>query len=173
MLSRATSSIPRWLLHHLPLYQFKCPICKVAIIGAGVSYVGFLAYWELVDAGFETVRIFDRDAVPGGNWHYTETPVTAPVLNEDPKIADYEPMLPPSGSTLPFGVCHDDHSDTITTAEQWRRHRAPHAVWKSLTTNTPRVNIVSRVLLCRWMQELKNLTASNAGMRRLSPIGIR
>ncbi|KAJ7716349.1 hypothetical protein B0H14DRAFT_2643860 [Mycena olivaceomarginata] len=70
-------------------YEFKWPIRKVAIIGAGVSWV---------DAGFDKVKIFERDAIPGGVWHYTdETPVEAPVPNEDPKIADYEPSLPPPG----------------------------------------------------------------------------
>ncbi|KAJ7716350.1 hypothetical protein B0H14DRAFT_3901384 [Mycena olivaceomarginata] len=83
-------------------YEFKWPIRKVAIIGAGVS--GLLAYRELVDAGFDKVKIFERDAIPGGIWHYTdETPVEAPVPNEDPKIADYEPSLPPPGSVPALG----------------------------------------------------------------------
>ncbi|KAJ7499445.1 hypothetical protein FB451DRAFT_1205463 [Mycena latifolia] len=115
-------------------YQFKWPIRKVAIIGAGVS--GLQAYRELVDAGFETVRIFERDSVPGVNWHYTEeTPLPAPVPNEDPKIADYEPSLP--DSALPFERFYADHNDSMTTAERWRRHRAPHALWRSLTSNVP------------------------------------
>ncbi|KAF7377709.1 Dimethylaniline monooxygenase [Mycena sanguinolenta] len=117
-------------------YEFKWPIRKVAIIGAGVS--GLLAYRELVDAGFEHVKIFERDAIPGGIWHYTdETPVEAPIPNDDPKIADYEPSLPPQGSVLPLERWYMDHNDSITTAERWRRHRAPHGVWKSLTTNVP------------------------------------
>ncbi|KAJ7664682.1 hypothetical protein B0H17DRAFT_1211229 [Mycena rosella] len=99
------------------------------------QFNGLLAYRELVEAGFETVRIFERDAVPGGNWHYTdETPVPPPVPNQDPKIADYEPSLPP---LLPFERLYDDHNDSTTAAERWRRHRAPHAVWKSLTSNVP------------------------------------
>ncbi|KAJ7853521.1 hypothetical protein B0H14DRAFT_3865784 [Mycena olivaceomarginata] len=117
-------------------HQFKWPIRKVAIIGAGVS--GLLAYRELVEAGFDKVKIFERDAVPGGIWHYTdETPVEAPVPNEDPKIADYEPSLPPQGSALPLEKWYTDHNDSLTTAERWRRHRAPHGVWKSLTSNVP------------------------------------
>ncbi|KAJ6543948.1 hypothetical protein B0H19DRAFT_1169103 [Mycena capillaripes] len=117
-------------------YQFKWPIRKVAIIGAGVS--GLLAYREFVEAGFEEVRIFERDALPGGIWHYTEeTPVAAPIPNEDPKIADYEPSLPPPGTVLPFEKWYMDHNDSITTAERWRKHRAPHGVWKSLTSNVP------------------------------------
>ncbi|KAJ7468945.1 hypothetical protein B0H11DRAFT_1395491 [Mycena galericulata] len=117
-------------------YEFKWPIRKVAIIGAGVS--GLLAYRELIDAGFEKVKIFERDAVPGGNWHYTdETPLPAPIPNVDPKIADYEPSVPPSGIPLPIERWNADHNDSITTAERWRRHRAPHAIWKSLTSNVP------------------------------------
>ncbi|KAJ7929165.1 FAD/NAD(P)-binding domain-containing protein [Mycena leptocephala] len=117
-------------------YQFKWPIRRVAIIGAGVS--GLLAYRELVDAGFEQVKIFERDALPGGIWHYTdETPVEAPIPNDDPKIADYEPSLPPLGTVLPLEKWYTDHNDSITTAERWRRHRAPHGVWKSLTSNVP------------------------------------
>ncbi|KAJ7265944.1 hypothetical protein B0H12DRAFT_177654 [Mycena haematopus] len=116
-------------------YQFKWPIRKVAIIGAGVS--GLLAYRELFEAGFE-VKIFERDAVPGGIWHYTEeTPGAAPIPNKDPKIADYEPSLPPQGSSLPLEKWYANHNDSMTTAERWRRHRAPHGVWKSLTSNVP------------------------------------
>ncbi|KAJ7667499.1 FAD/NAD(P)-binding domain-containing protein [Mycena polygramma] len=117
-------------------YQFKWPIRNVAIIGAGVS--GLVAYREMADAGFDKVRIFERDAIPGGIWHYTdETPVAAPVPNEDPKVADYEPSLPPPGTVLPYEKSYMDHSDSITTAERWRRHRAPHGVWKSLSSNVP------------------------------------
>jgi hypothetical protein len=136
-------------------YEFKWLIRKVAIVGAGVRSVlhspfsspfginvphcsGLLAYRELVDAGFDKVKIFERDAIPGGIWHYTdETPVEAPVPNEDPKIADYEPSLPPPGSVLPLEKWYADHNDTTTAAERWRRHRAPHGVWKSLTSNAP------------------------------------
>ncbi|KAJ7432128.1 hypothetical protein B0H11DRAFT_2261045 [Mycena galericulata] len=117
-------------------YQFKWPIRRVAIIGAGVS--GLLAYRELIDAGFAHVKIFERDDVPGGNWHYTdETPLPPPIPNVDPKIADYEPALPPPDSALPFERWYADHNDSIGTKERWRRHRAPHAVWKSLTSNVP------------------------------------
>ncbi|KAJ7163861.1 hypothetical protein C8R43DRAFT_988994 [Mycena crocata] len=117
-------------------YEFKRPIRRVAIIGAGVS--GLLAYRELIEAGFDKVKIFERDSVPGGNWHYTEeTPVPAPIPNEDARIADYEPTLPPQGSVLPFEQWYSDQNDTLTTVERARRHRAPHAIWKSLTSNVP------------------------------------
>ncbi|KAF8201077.1 hypothetical protein K438DRAFT_2108153, partial [Mycena galopus ATCC 62051] len=102
-------------------YRFKWPIRRVAIIGAGVS--GLVAYRELVDAGFEHVKIFERDAIPGGIWHYTDD-IEAPISNDDPKIADYEPSLPPQGGAMPL--------------ERWR-HRAPCGVWKSLTSNVPAV----------------------------------
>ncbi|KAJ7066441.1 FAD/NAD(P)-binding domain-containing protein [Mycena amicta] len=118
-------------------YQFKWPIRKVAVIGAGVS--GILAYRELVDAGLE-VRIFERDAVPGGIWHYTEdTQGPAPIPNVDPSVADYVSSLPPPGASLPYVVYHNDREekDGMTTAERWREHRAPHGVWNSLTSNLP------------------------------------
>ncbi|KAF7313360.1 Dimethylaniline monooxygenase [Mycena chlorophos] len=118
-------------------YQFKWPIQKVAIIGAGVS--GLLAYRQLVDAGLE-VRVFERDAVPGGVWHYTEdSQGPAPVPNVDPVVADYAPSLPPHGVSLPHVVYHNDrHEKTgMTSAERWREHRAPHGVWNSLTSNVP------------------------------------
>ncbi|KAJ7122893.1 hypothetical protein C8R44DRAFT_784863 [Mycena epipterygia] len=113
-------------------YRFKWPIRRVAIIGAGVRCVpqcrgqvvqplmcwecsGLLAYRELVDAGFEKVKIFERDAVPGGVWHYTEeTPVKAPVPNHDPKIADYVPSLPPRGNAMPLERWYADHNDNLT-----------------------------------------------------------
>lgn len=106
---------------------------------------GLLAYRELIDAGFEKVKIFERDAVPGGIWHYTEdTPVEAPVPNQDPRIADYVPSLPPRGTAMPLEKWYADHNDSITTAERWRRHRAPHGVWASLTSNVPAVRIFLR-----------------------------
>ncbi|KAJ7711256.1 hypothetical protein B0H16DRAFT_1629040 [Mycena metata] len=117
-------------------YQFKWPIRKVAIIGAGVS--GLLAYRELVDAGFDEVKIFERDAVPGGNWYYTdETAVEAPIPNVDPSIGDYAPTLPPPGSTMPHQQIYIDHEGSMSTAERWRRHRHPRSLWKSLTSNVP------------------------------------
>ncbi|KAG6825284.1 hypothetical protein H0H92_004159 [Tricholoma furcatifolium] len=80
-------------------YKFKWPIKKVAIIGAGPG--GLVSYREFVNAGFD-VRLFERDYVPGGNWHYTdEAPVDAPIPNIDTSVADFTPSLPPKGAALP------------------------------------------------------------------------
>ncbi|KAF7301215.1 Dimethylaniline monooxygenase [Mycena indigotica] len=118
-------------------HQFKWPIRKVAVIGAGVS--GLIAYRELVDAGLE-VRIFERDEVPGGVWHYSdETQGQPPIPNVDPQVADFVPSLPPPNAPLPHVVYHSDRDDKtgMTSAERWREHRAPHGVWASLTSNVP------------------------------------
>ncbi|KAF7331611.1 Dimethylaniline monooxygenase [Mycena kentingensis (nom. inval.)] len=131
------ASSSRSHLNASDFYEFKWPIRKVAIIGAGVS--GLVAYRELVDAGLE-VRMFERDAVPGGIWHYTDdAQEPPPIPNADPSVADYAPVLPPQGATLPYVVYHkdDEGEDGVTSAQRWRRHRAPHGVWSSLTSNVP------------------------------------
>ncbi|KAJ7083602.1 hypothetical protein B0H15DRAFT_850102 [Mycena belliarum] len=111
-------------------YQFKWPINKVAIIGAGVS--GLIAYREFTDAGFAHVRVFERDDVPGGNWHYTEeAPVDAPIPNADPSIGDFIPSLPPPGTPLPVEKYFSDGG------AQRREHRGPKPVWESLESNAP------------------------------------
>ncbi|KAJ6604067.1 FAD/NAD(P)-binding domain-containing protein [Mycena sp. CBHHK59/15] len=112
-------------------YEFKWAIKKVAIIGAGVS--GLIAYREFTGAGFERVRLFERDDVPGGNWHYTdETPVDAPIPNVDPVVGDFVPSLPPHCAPLP--VEEHYHSGW---EERWREHRSPKPVWESLESVDP------------------------------------
>ncbi|KAJ7449225.1 hypothetical protein FB451DRAFT_1287859 [Mycena latifolia] len=111
-------------------YEFKWPIKRVAIIGAGVS--GLIAYREFTGAGFTHVRVFERDDVPGGNWHYTEeTPVDAPIPNADPSVGDFVPSLPPPGTSLPAEKYYSDGE------AQWREHRGPKPVWESLESNAP------------------------------------
>ncbi|KAJ6454571.1 hypothetical protein DFH09DRAFT_1235953 [Mycena vulgaris] len=113
-------------------YQFKWPVNKVAIIGAGVS--GLIAYREFTGAGFAHVRVFERDDVPGGNWHYTEeTPVDPPIPNVDPSVGDFVPSLPPPGSSFPVEKHYSDGD------AQWREHRGPKPVWESLESNAPAI----------------------------------
>ncbi|KAH9942798.1 hypothetical protein B0H21DRAFT_695998 [Amylocystis lapponica] len=111
-------------------YQLKWPVNKVAIIGAGPG--GMLVYRELTQAGFQ-VHVFERDDVPGGNWHYTEeTPVDAPIPNADIAVGDYVPSYPPPDVQLPY--TEEIHG---AAAEHRRQHRAPKPVWDSLTLNAP------------------------------------
>ncbi|KAH7907114.1 hypothetical protein BJ138DRAFT_1215706 [Hygrophoropsis aurantiaca] len=110
-------------------YEFKHPIRKIAIIGAGPS--ALVAYRDFVQAGFE-VRLFERDDVPGGNWHYTdEAPADTPVPNVAIPLADFVPSFPPPGVDLPFST--DYESDT----EIRKDHRGPKPVWDTLTSNAP------------------------------------
>ncbi|KAJ7883634.1 hypothetical protein B0H14DRAFT_1416733 [Mycena olivaceomarginata] len=113
------------------VYKFGWPIEKVAIIGVGVS--GLIAYREFTEAGFQRVRLFERDDVPGGNWHYTdETPLDAPIPNAEPAVADYTPSLPPNLTNLPI----EEHYRSDWEA-RWREHRGPRPVWESLESNSP------------------------------------
>ncbi|KAF8556440.1 FAD/NAD(P)-binding domain-containing protein [Imleria badia] len=110
-------------------YQFDWPIQRVAIIGAGPS--GLAAYRELTEAGLD-VRIFERDSVPGGNWHYTEeVPFDAPVPNSPCSIGDFVPSLPPTGADLPYS------KEFENDGKIWKDHRGPKPMWESLTCNAP------------------------------------
>lgn len=52
---------------------FSHPIKRVAVIGAGPA--GLQAVATLTEQNF-TVRLFERDVNPGGNWRYSDsTPV--------------------------------------------------------------------------------------------------
>ncbi|KIM37614.1 hypothetical protein M413DRAFT_421803 [Hebeloma cylindrosporum] len=118
-------------------YQFKYPIRRVAIIGAGVG--GLIAYRELRDAGFD-VHIYERDNVPGGNWHYSdEVPVDTSIpSNRNVAVGDYIPSLPPKGVTLPYVEEYEDGEEAEEGNDFRRRaHRAPKPIWKSLTSNAP------------------------------------
>ena len=130
-------------------YQFDWPIQRVAIIGAGPRYPmcptsshhdsptcprsGLVAYSELTEAGLD-VRIFERDHVPGGNWHYTEeVPLDAPVPNAPPPISDFVPSLPPAGVELPYSEVFQNDGKIQ------RDHRGPKPIWESLTSDAPSV----------------------------------
>ena len=97
------------------------------------SCSGLIAYRELTEAGLD-VRIFERDSVPGGNWHYTEeVPLDAPVPNAPTPISAFVPSLPPAGIELPYSeVIEND-------GKIHRDHRGPKPMWESLTSNAPSV----------------------------------
>ena len=136
-------------------YVFKWPIRKVAIIGAGPGCVsticnnsctlintpirGMIAYREFTRAGFD-VHVFERDGLPGGNWHYTaEVPVKAPIPNAEISVGDYTPSLPPEGATLPYEEYYYD----AEAREILRAHRAPKPVWATLRSSAPAVSVLS------------------------------
>ncbi|KAF8896754.1 hypothetical protein CPB84DRAFT_1848115 [Gymnopilus junonius] len=113
-------------------YQFKWPIKKVAIIGAGVG--GLIAYRELTQAGYD-VHIYERDNQAGGNWHYTdEVNVDAPIPARDISVGDFIPSLPPKGAKLPYVEVYENKEEN---AYKKRVHRSPKPIWKSLTSNAP------------------------------------
>jgi hypothetical protein len=94
---------------------------------------GLNAYRELTEAGLD-VRIFERDSVPGGNWHYTEeVPLDAPVPNAPTPISDFVPSLPPAGVELPYSEVFENDGKI------YRDHRGPKPIWESLTSNAPSV----------------------------------
>ena len=94
---------------------------------------GLVAYRELTEAGLD-VRIFERDSVPGGNWHYTEEiPLDAPVPNAPCPIGDFVPSLPPTDVDLPYSEGFKDDEKI------WRDHSSPKPIWESLTCNAPSV----------------------------------
>ena len=105
---------------------------------------GLVHYRALTDSGFfDTVRVFERDDTPGGNWHYTEeAPLPASAaLGTQPNwwIGDYKPTKPPN-VTLPYRVRHDAHGKRHSRDELERKrldHRAPKPVWENLEANTP------------------------------------
>jgi hypothetical protein len=142
-------SIPSFQEAETDEYQFDWPIQRVAIIGAGPRYPmcptssrhgsytppcsGLVAYRELTDAGLD-VRIFERDSIPGGNWHYTEeVPLDAPVPNAPSPIGDFVPSLPPAGVELPYSEVFQNDGKIQ------RDHRGPKPIWESLTSNRPSV----------------------------------
>ena len=112
----------------------SCFLCLIhCIITYHILCSGLAAYRELTEVGLD-VRIFERDSVPGGNWHYTEeVALDAPVPNAPTPIGDFVPSLPPEGVNLPYSEEFED-DDKI-----WRDHRGPKPIWESLTSNAPSV----------------------------------
>ncbi|KAF5309561.1 hypothetical protein D9619_012417 [Psilocybe cf. subviscida] len=115
-------------------YEFTRPVRKVAIIGAGVG--GLISHRELSQTGFD-VHLFERDTVPGGNWHYTdEVPVnTSFPSNPNVAVGDFTPSLPPKGVKYPYVEVY--HDGVAENAVRRRAHRAPKPIWESLTSNAP------------------------------------
>ncbi|KAK7437939.1 hypothetical protein VKT23_018374 [Stygiomarasmius scandens] len=127
-------------------YEFKWPVKKVAIIGAGAG--GLISYRTLSQAGYE-VLLYERDHHPGGNWHYTEeTPPDAPIPNLDPAIADFVPSLPPKGITLPF----EEVYDLEDVGREKRAFRAPKPIWRGLRSNAPKV--IQQIRELPWPEDL-------------------
>ena len=94
---------------------------------------GLNAYRELTEAGLD-VRIFERDSVPGGNWHYTEeAPLDALVPNAPTPISDFVPSLPPAGIELPYSEVFENDGKI------YRDHRGPKPIWEALTSNAASV----------------------------------
>ncbi|KAJ3794505.1 hypothetical protein GGU11DRAFT_795974 [Lentinula aff. detonsa] len=122
----------------LSAYEFQWPIHKVAIIGAGAG--GLIAYREFARLGYQ-IRLFERDSMPGGNWHYTEdeTPPDAPIPNAPSYEADFRPHLPPENVLLPFEQIFDDVEEQMVL-EVKRDHRSPKPIWDGLNATGPKPN---------------------------------
>ena len=83
------------------------------------------------------MHVFERDYVPGGNWHYTdETAEDAPVPNRNIATGDYVPSLPPKDASFPYVEKYRDVEENVLRK---RDHRGPKPVWESLTSNAPAV----------------------------------
>lgn len=83
--------------------------------------------------------VYERDSVPGGNWHYTdEAPLDAPVPNAPIAVGDYTPSLPSDGVAFPYSS--EKAGSESENAELRRAHRAPKPIWASLRSNAPAVS---------------------------------
>ncbi|KAF5319574.1 hypothetical protein D9619_008495 [Psilocybe cf. subviscida] len=120
--------------HYKSSYQFTRPIRKIAVIGAGVG--GLISYRELSQTGFD-VHLFERDSVPGGNWHYTDEVAVNTSIPSNPNVSigDFTPSLPPKGVMYPYIEIYRD--GVTENAVRRRAHRAPKPIWESLTSNIP------------------------------------
>ncbi|KAJ3806662.1 hypothetical protein EV368DRAFT_27736, partial [Lentinula lateritia] len=116
--------------------KFKWPIHRVAIIGAGAG--GLIAYDQFSRLNNFHVRLFERDSMPGGNWHYTanETSPNAPVPNFPTSKADFEPDLPPDGVKLPYEESFEGVEEE-RVLEVKIDQRAPKPIWERLGATGP------------------------------------
>ncbi|KAJ3887054.1 FAD/NAD(P)-binding domain-containing protein [Lentinula edodes] len=123
--------------HEASSYTFKWPIHRVAIIGAGAG--GLIAYDQFSRLNNFYVRLFERDSMPGGNWHYTanETSPNAPVPNFPTSKADFEPDLPPDGVKLPYEKSFEGVEEQ-RVLEVKIDQRAPKPIWERLGATGPR-----------------------------------
>ncbi|KAJ3872989.1 FAD/NAD(P)-binding domain-containing protein [Lentinula edodes] len=123
--------------HEASSYEFKWPIHRVAIIGAGAG--GLIAYHQFSRLNNFHVRLFERDSMPGGNWHYTanETSPNAPVPNFPTSTADFEPDLPPVGVKLPYEESFEGVEEE-RVLEVKIDQRAPKPIWERLGATGPR-----------------------------------
>jgi cation diffusion facilitator CzcD-associated flavoprotein CzcO len=103
------------------------------------SCSGLVAYRDFDQAGFD-VWLFERDNVPGGNWHYTEEAHTkTPIPDADISVGDFVPSLPPESVTFPY---YERYQGELSE-ETLRIHRSPKLVWKNLLTSTPPVRALT------------------------------
>lgn len=85
------------------------------------------------------MQLYERDTVPGGNWHYTDEISVETSYPSNPNVAlgDYEPSLPPRGVSLPYV---EEYHGVTDNEYRKRAHRAPKPIWKTLTSNAPAVS---------------------------------
>ncbi|WVQ95865.1 hypothetical protein IAU59_002964 [Kwoniella sp. CBS 9459] len=141
-------------------YRFEWPIQDVAIIGAGVS--GLLSYRALSAQNFRTIRLFERDDAPGGNWHYSdETPPAVPIArgnDDDWWKVDFEP----------FPATHDSTRST----SDWRAEK-PSTAYEKVESRLPwkKVYDLSTVRNETEQRELKSyLDKKRIGLRLPKPL---
>lgn len=98
-----------------------------------------VAYSEFARMGYD-VRIFERDSVPGGNWHYTdELPLDSPVPNVNPLEADFRPHLPPENVSFPYEEEFHGVDPGVVDKER-RGQRSPTPLWESVEATGPKVS---------------------------------
>ncbi|WVQ95878.1 hypothetical protein IAU59_002977 [Kwoniella sp. CBS 9459] len=118
-------------------FELEWPVKKVAVIGAGVT--GMLAYQALsARNAFDTIKVFERDDNPGGNWHYTsEIPLSVPLSMLDSDEwwnADYTPVVPEENMPLNLTYVVGENMTQAEADEKRRKFRVPKPLWKSLRT---------------------------------------